>query len=46
MRDDPIYLALDSLCAKLWGVDKKGLKAVQDAYREMYVSVGKAPTGD
>jgi SAM-dependent methyltransferase len=33
---------LDALCADLWGIDEKGLKAIQNAYRELYVSTPKA----
>jgi methylase of polypeptide subunit release factors len=27
---------LDSLCAQLWGIDEKGLKAIQNAYVELH----------
>jgi len=40
-RSDQIYPRLDSLCAALWTVDEKGVKAVQDAYRELNVSAVK-----
>jgi hypothetical protein len=40
------YPTIDLLCARLWGVDEKALKAVQRAYAELYVSDGKGPDGE
>ncbi len=33
-----MYKKLDSLCAGLWGIDEKGVTAVQDAFSELYTS--------
>lgn len=30
------YPRIDSLCAELWEIDRKGLKAIEDAYVELY----------
>ncbi len=38
---EPIYKKLDSLCAGLWGIDEKGLSAVQDTYSELYIAESK-----
>jgi len=38
---EPIHEHLDKLCAQLWGVDERGLKSVQSAYRELYVTAPK-----
>lgn len=35
---DPIHVKLDSLCAQLWAIDDKGLKALQESYLELYSS--------
>jgi len=35
------YEVLDRLCSQLWGVDGKELKAVQSAYRDLYVTTLK-----
>jgi len=36
---EAMYLKLDSLCAGLWRIDEKGVRAVQDAYSELYAPV-------
>jgi len=42
---DPIHEKLDNLCAEMWGVDAKGLRAIQFAFRELYVSESKEAAG-
>jgi hypothetical protein len=41
-----MYKKLDCLCAGLWGVNEKGLKAVQDAYSELYTKAPAEKTTD
>lgn len=44
--NDSLHLELDRLCKDLWGITDKELKAVEAAYRELYVSTpGPAPQG-
>lgn len=35
---EPVHERLDELCAALWGVDERGLRALQSAYRDLYVT--------
>jgi hypothetical protein len=35
---EPVHETLDALCAQLWGVDAAGLRAIQSAYRDLYVT--------
>jgi hypothetical protein len=37
----PMHETLDALCAQLWGVDAAGLRAIQSAYRDLYVTAPK-----
>jgi methylase of polypeptide subunit release factors len=41
---EPVHEKLDALCAQLWGIDDKSLRAVQSAYRDLYVR-GAAAVG-
>jgi hypothetical protein len=34
----PLHPELDQMCARLWGVDERGLKGVQKAYSELHQS--------
>jgi hypothetical protein len=38
---EPVHETLDALCAQLWGVDAAGLRAIQSAYRDLYVTAPK-----
>lgn len=42
---EPVHERLDELCAQLWGVDERGLRAIQTAYRDLYVTAPKAVAG-
>jgi len=39
---EPVHPKLDALCKDLWGVTEQELKAVEAAYRELYVTAPKA----
>lgn len=41
---EPVHQRLDELCTQLWGVDERGLRAIQSAYRDLYVPAPKDAT--